>query len=90
MSKGIDKFQIISVSVGSPGKQIIIMEPGGFRKLKVHLPRQRLVNQRPWWIAGLLLAIAILFFAAWSYFAHKKHTIFPERNKQTAVQIFVW
>lgn len=39
------------------------------RKLPINLPRQPLYNQRPWLIAGLLLALIILFIAIYSYFA---------------------
>ena len=58
------------------------MKPDEFRKLRVHLPRQPLVNQRPWWIAGLLLASIILLIAAWSYYAYKKHPVLPEGKEK--------
>jgi type VI protein secretion system component VasF len=58
------------------------MEPGEFRKLHVHLPRQPLVNQRPWWIAGLLLAFIILMVAAWSYYTHTKRTTLSEGQRK--------
>lgn len=59
------------------------MEPDEFRKLRVRLPRQPLVNQRPWWIAGLLLAFIILLIAAWSYYANKKRLALPEKQGKT-------
>ena len=58
------------------------MEPEEFRKLHVRLPRQPVVNQRPWWIAGLLLAFIILLFAAWSYYAYKKRIALPEKQEK--------
>lgn len=35
-----------------------------YRQLDVDLPRQSLINQRPWLIAGLLLALNILLISA--------------------------
>jgi len=49
------------------------MEPVEFRKLRVWLPRQPLVDQRPWWITGLALTFIILVFVAWSYYSYSKH-----------------
>jgi hypothetical protein len=62
------------------------MEPDEFRKLRVHLPRQPLVNQRPWWIAGLLLALVILLVVAWSYYTHKKPLLLPEKQVKKALK----
>ena len=42
-----------------------------FRKLQIDLPRQPVVNQRPWLIAGLLLVFIILLIAACNYYAYK-------------------
>ena len=67
-------------------QQIIFMEPDEFRELEVHLPRQPVVNQRPWWIAGLLLAFIILLCAAWSYFVHKKRLELPEEQRKISVE----
>ena len=58
------------------------MEPDKFRKLRVHLPRQPLVNQRPWWIAGVLLAFIILLIMVYSYMAHKKRSASPEQQNK--------
>lgn len=38
-----------------------------FHKLDVDLPHQPLVNQRPWLVAGLLLASIILIAIAYAY-----------------------
>jgi hypothetical protein len=62
------------------------MDPDEFRKLRVHLPRQPIVNQRPWWIAGLLLVFIILLFAAWSYYAYKKRLALPEMQRKNRVE----
>jgi hypothetical protein len=43
-----------------------------FRKLDVDLPRQPLVNERPFMIAGWVLALVILFAIALGYW--KSHT----------------
>ncbi len=56
------------------------MEPENFRKLHVRLPRQPLVNQRPWWIAGLVLTFIILLFAAWSYYSYTKPKALPDEQ----------
>jgi hypothetical protein len=68
-------------------KHIIFMKPGKFRKLHIHLPRQPIINQRPWWIAGLLLAFIILLFAAWSYYAHKKRLALPEGQRKIGLSL---
>jgi H+/Cl- antiporter ClcA len=57
------------------------MEPDKFRELNVELSRQPLVNQRPWWIAGLLLAFIFLLFTMWNYCFHKKRdAVIPEKK----------
>ena len=43
-----------------------------FRKLDVDLPRQPLVNERPFMIAGWVLALVLLFAIAMGYW--KSHT----------------
>ncbi len=49
-----------------------------FRKLQADLPRQPVVNQRPWLIAGLLLVFIILLIAACNYYVYKKRAALPE------------
>jgi hypothetical protein len=47
------------------------------RKLNINLPQKPIYNQRPWLIAGLLLAVIILMIAIYSYFEtgdKPKHT----------------
>jgi hypothetical protein len=39
-----------------------------FRKLDIDLPRQPLVDQGPWQVAGILLLLIILVFAVFSYY----------------------
>ncbi len=46
---------------------LFIMEQKKFRKLRIYLPRQPLVNDRPWLIAGLLLVLIILLFVVYCY-----------------------
>lgn len=46
------------------------MEEQEYRKLHTYLPRQPIVNQRPWLIVGLLLAFVVLLIAAYSYFTY--------------------
>ena len=59
-----------------------MVEPGDFRKLNLLLPRQPLVNQRPWWIAGLLFATLIVMLAVWSYnYSQKKKLAIPKTNE---------
>ncbi len=43
------------------------MSSNRFRKLGLDLPRQRLVDERPWLAAGLLLAFIILLISAYAY-----------------------
>jgi heme/copper-type cytochrome/quinol oxidase subunit 3 len=38
-----------------------------FRKLRMYLPRQPLVNQRPWLMAGILLVMIFLLIAIYCY-----------------------
>lgn len=38
-----------------------------FKKLDVDLPKQRLVDERPWAIAGLLFVIAIVLYILFNY-----------------------
>lgn len=56
-----------------------------FRKLQIDLPRQPVVNQRPWLIAGLLLVFIILLIAACNYYVYKKRTALPERQEKIAL-----
>jgi hypothetical protein len=89
MSKGIDKIQndhLFFNCLCNFSKQINFMEPDEFRKLRVRLPRQPLVNQRPWWIAGMLLAFIILLFAVYSYYAHKKRSASPKWQKKISFE----
>ena len=65
------------------------MEPEEFQKLPIDLPRQPVVNQRPWWIAGLVLAILIMLFAAWSYFAYKKRSALPGEYRKKVGQSYL-
>jgi hypothetical protein len=62
------------------------MEPDEFRELKVQLPRQPIVNQRPWWIAGLLVAFIFFLFAAYSYYAYKKGLGLPGGNRKISIE----
>jgi amino acid transporter len=38
----------------------------------MYLPRQPLVNQKPWAIAGVLLAVVFLLFVALTYYKYSK------------------
>ena len=42
-------------------------ELNGYKKLDVNLPKQRLINERPWAIAGLLFVVAIVLFIIFNY-----------------------
>lgn len=57
-----------------------------FLKLHIDLPRQPLINQRPWLIAGLLLVFVILLIAACGYFTHKKSSTSSEQQKKVALK----
>lgn len=46
------------------------MKPKDFRKLDADLPRQPITDQRPWLIAGFMLAFVILVIAVCAYFVH--------------------
>jgi hypothetical protein len=41
-----------------------------FKKLEINLPRQPIVNQRPWLIAGFLLAVAFLIATVLLYLSN--------------------
>jgi len=57
------------------------MDADEFRELNIELPRQPVVNQRPWWIVGLSLAFIFLLFTMWNYYAHKKRdAVIPEKK----------
>ncbi|MEP7371917.1 MAG: hypothetical protein ABI675_00925 [Chitinophagaceae bacterium] len=62
------------------------MEPDEFRELNVELPRQRVVNQKPWWIAGVLLVFIFLLIAACSYYAYKKRLVLPGEQRKISVE----
>jgi uncharacterized membrane protein YbhN (UPF0104 family) len=49
------------------------MEQKKTRKLRMYVPRQPLVNQRPWSVVGWLLAFVILLLIIYSYFAVSKN-----------------
>lgn len=49
-----------------------------YKKLHINLPKQPLVNQRPWLIIGLLLAFIFLLATAYAYVNHKGKT-FPDK-----------
>ena len=46
------------------------MEQKKIRKIPFNLPRQPLVNQRPWLIAGLLFAFIILLMIVYNYITY--------------------
>ena len=50
------------------------METKTFQKLNVNIPRQPLKNQKPWMVAGMLLAFVILIFTAYAYFSYRKQS----------------
>jgi hypothetical protein len=54
-----------------------------FRKLNVDLPRQALINQRPWFIAGVVAAIVIVLISAFTFFGNLKQRTSrnPQRKK---------
>lgn len=66
------------------------MKPGEFRKLHINLPRQPVVNQRLWLIAGSLLVFIILLNAACNYCAYKKRSALPERQGKIALNRTVY
>ena len=51
---------------------VSFVEQKKIRKIPVHLPRQPLVNQRPWLMAGLLLALSILLMIIYNYIIYAK------------------
>ncbi len=57
------------------------MHDGGYRKLRMHVPRQPLSPQRPWLIAGFVLVFILLIIAAYGYFTDKTRTATPNRQK---------
>lgn len=47
------------------------MKPGKFRKLNIDLPIEQITNDRPWFIAGVLCALALLIFMIYAFFRQK-------------------
>jgi hypothetical protein len=43
------------------------MEAGKFRKLNIDLPREPIVNDRPWFIAGLLFVFAFVIITTYAF-----------------------
>jgi hypothetical protein len=58
------------------------MQPQEFRKLDIDLPRQPIIQQRPWWIAGWLLVFVILLQITYTYFGHRKQSTAPAQQKE--------
>jgi hypothetical protein len=44
------------------------MKKQEYKKLDIDLPRQRIYNSHPWWIAGWLFVFVLLFIVAFTYF----------------------
>ena len=51
-----------------------------YRRLNIDLPIQPSVNQAPWLMAGLLLALAVWVMSAYAYFHYNKKV--PSRQEQ--------
>ncbi len=58
-----------------------------FRKLDIDLPRQTLFNQRPWLVAGLILAFAALLMIAFAYFERNKKMPSPRQQQENGLII---
>jgi SNF family Na+-dependent transporter len=43
------------------------MEPAKFRKLNVDLPVEKITDDRPWQVAGWLVAIAFVILVGYAY-----------------------
>lgn len=54
------------------------MQQKKFKKLYIYLPRQPLVNDRPWMIAGILFVFIILLFVIYCYL----HAVAKEHPKK--------
>lgn len=55
-----------------------------FRKLDIDLPRQPLFDQRPWMVAGLILAVVILLMCAYAYFHNVNEQGSAEQQEQNS------
>jgi len=49
----------------------IMASSGKFRKLNVDLPHQKVKNQMPWLLVGILFALIILLSTVYLYFKHR-------------------
>lgn len=47
------------------------MEPAKFRKLNIDLPLEKITDERPWQLAGWLLAIAFVMVVSCAYLRFK-------------------
>ncbi|MEP7232642.1 MAG: hypothetical protein ABI691_20445 [Ginsengibacter sp.] len=56
-----------------------------FRKLDIDLPRQTLFNQRPWLVAGLILAFTVLLMIAFAYFERNKKMPSPRQQQENGL-----
>lgn len=61
------------------------MEQKKFKKLYIYLPRQPLVNDRPWLIAGILLVFIILLLVVYFYLDAAE----PSQTKEVVSHVFV-
>lgn len=57
-----------------------------FRDLDIELPRQKLVDQRPWWIAGILLAVLVILLATVGYLQRQKAPQVTNTGMNSAVK----
>jgi len=66
------------------------MRDTGYRKLGMHVPRQRLSRQQPWLIAGFILVFIVLLIAAYGYFTDKRRPAFRDRQKKINDSVSTW
>ena len=66
------------------------MRDSGYRKLQMHIPRQRLSRQQPWLIAGFLLVFIVLLIAVYGYFTDKTRSAFRDRRKKINDSVSTW
>jgi hypothetical protein len=53
-----------------------------FRKLDIDLPSQTLVDQRPWLVAGLMIAFIVLLLSAYVYIKNVEKEPSPIQQKE--------
>jgi hypothetical protein len=59
----------------------VMMPQKQFKKLRMYLPRQPLVNQRPWLMAGILLVLLFLLIVIYYYVTAARSALLQQHGE---------